>query len=115
MIRRPPRSTLFPYTTLFRSDGQRLEVERAVPAVQGDGAREQVRLEHPRLLELRRGKDVLDPAGAERGIRRVSAAHLRDQADQLVPARERVAHPVLVEGEDLLDGAGVAEVVDVQP
>src|SRR3712207_8046866 len=25
MIRRPPRSTLFPYTTLFRSDG-RLEV-----------------------------------------------------------------------------------------
>src|SRR3712207_8538284 len=24
MIRRPPRSTLFPYTTLFRSDRQRL-------------------------------------------------------------------------------------------
>src|SRR5256885_16332077 len=23
MIRRPPRSTLFPYTTLFRSDGMR--------------------------------------------------------------------------------------------
>src|SRR2546426_4912518 len=28
MIRRPPRSTLFPYTTLFRSPGRR----RAVPA-----------------------------------------------------------------------------------
>src|SRR3712207_7705677 len=25
MIRRPPRSTLFPYTTLFRSDGAALE------------------------------------------------------------------------------------------
>src|SRR5260221_6540685 len=25
MIRRPPRSTLFPYTTLFRSDGRSLE------------------------------------------------------------------------------------------
>src|SRR2546430_7814746 len=25
MIRRPPRSTLFPYTTLFRSRGMRLE------------------------------------------------------------------------------------------
>src|SRR5256885_3907708 len=25
MIRRPPRSTLFPYTTLFRSDGARVE------------------------------------------------------------------------------------------
>src|SRR6266852_8055910 len=24
MIRRPPRSTLFPYTTLFRSDGERV-------------------------------------------------------------------------------------------
>src|SRR3712207_7552283 len=26
MIRRPPRSTLFPYTTLFRSDGYRLDL-----------------------------------------------------------------------------------------
>src|SRR5258707_6187828 len=26
MIRRPPRSTLFPYTTLFRSDRQRVAV-----------------------------------------------------------------------------------------
>src|SRR3712207_6982021 len=25
MIRRPPRSTLFPYTTLFRSDGARAD------------------------------------------------------------------------------------------
>src|SRR3712207_7807867 len=35
MIRRPPRSTLFPYTTLFRSDGRL----RAVPpaAAQGPG------------------------------------------------------------------------------
>src|ERR1022692_1326280 len=27
MIRRPPRSTLFPYTTLFRSDGREIAVE----------------------------------------------------------------------------------------
>src|SRR2546427_5942035 len=27
MIRRPPRSTLFPYTTLFRSEGLRREAE----------------------------------------------------------------------------------------
>src|SRR3712207_8844513 len=32
MIRRPPRSTLFPYTTLFRSD-----VELAHPAGVGEG------------------------------------------------------------------------------
>src|SRR5688572_32531064 len=29
MIRRPPRSTLFPYTTLFRSDGEYLETRVA--------------------------------------------------------------------------------------
>src|SRR3712207_7167451 len=28
MIRRPPRSTLFPYTTLFRSDGPAAEQRR---------------------------------------------------------------------------------------
>src|SRR3712207_8357848 len=29
MIRRPPRSTLFPYTTLFRSDHERSTARRA--------------------------------------------------------------------------------------
>src|SRR2546427_6811034 len=28
MIRRPPRSTLFPYTTLFRSDPREIEVHQ---------------------------------------------------------------------------------------
>src|SRR3712207_8167600 len=36
MIRRPPRSTLFPYTTLFRSDAALLEVDRAVTPVGHD-------------------------------------------------------------------------------
>src|SRR3712207_8629694 len=40
MIRRPPRSTLFPYTTLFRS-----EVERCKPFLL-----EQIRLIAPRLV-----------------------------------------------------------------
>src|SRR3712207_8198054 len=41
MIRRPPRSTLFPYTTLFRSEGAHLgavavhRVEEAAGAVEG--------------------------------------------------------------------------------
>src|SRR5438309_5614619 len=35
MIRRPPRSTLFPYTTLFRSAGVRLRA--AQPPDQADG------------------------------------------------------------------------------
>src|SRR3712207_7690946 len=31
MIRRPPRSTLFPYTTLFRSEPVRANAARTVP------------------------------------------------------------------------------------
>src|SRR2546426_5308710 len=40
MIRRPPRSTLFPYTTLFRSREDRIgaDVRRHVHAQGGDGA-----------------------------------------------------------------------------
>src|ERR1035437_5964943 len=35
MIRRPPRSTLFPYTTLFRSLQGEFERGRSVPAPEG--------------------------------------------------------------------------------
>src|SRR5260370_30137309 len=38
MIRRPPRSTLFPYTTLFRSEDHHLEVP-LVPSVRVPGRR----------------------------------------------------------------------------
>src|SRR5438309_7154902 len=40
MLRRPPRSTLFPYTTLFRSEakGRRALLEHRSPAVERDRA-----------------------------------------------------------------------------
>src|SRR5262249_62077165 len=49
MIRRPPRSTLFPYTTLFRSlpRGDGLEVELEI-----SHARHYLRREHPRFDEM---------------------------------------------------------------
>src|SRR2546425_3320742 len=37
MIRRPPRSTLFPYTTLFRSVGRRHRQDRRRGHGRGDG------------------------------------------------------------------------------
>src|SRR3712207_8872059 len=37
MIRRPPRSTLFPYTTLFRSEGDRRLHRVRAPAVRPHG------------------------------------------------------------------------------
>src|SRR3712207_8524894 len=36
MIRRPPRSTLFPYTTLFRSGRRRLHAHRKRPHTPAD-------------------------------------------------------------------------------
>src|SRR3712207_6846781 len=37
MIRRPPRSTLFPYTTLFRSSSNRERAESFAEELRGDG------------------------------------------------------------------------------
>src|SRR3989440_10376666 len=54
MIRRPPRSTLFPYTTLFRSGRRALEAQPLVQIVDRVGARRV-----GRAVEVRR--DRLDP------------------------------------------------------
>src|SRR5256886_8868300 len=57
MIRRPPRSTLFPYTTLFRSHRLAPDVERVVPAELRPNARQGVvELAVERLpVDVRRG------------------------------------------------------------
>src|SRR3712207_9239944 len=68
MIRRPPRSTLFPYTTLFRShqllDLQEVELDRRLAAEEGD--------EHLDLALLL--VDLVDHA-LEVGERAVDDAH----------------------------------------
>src|SRR5688572_31338417 len=53
MIRRPPRSTLFPYTTLFRSRRRRAHV-RTAQGRAGDRARQHARegAPHARVAEL---------------------------------------------------------------
>src|SRR3712207_7222240 len=69
MIRRPPRSTLFPYTTLFRSDGARIEagrVDRGPGVVgRGDGLRpadEERARQRRRVLVERKALAVADLA-----------------------------------------------------
>src|SRR5437867_8824609 len=57
MIRRPPRSTLFPYTTLFRSAAQRPQVEPASRLVR-------------RHLDL-----ALDRAAEDRKSTRLNSSH----------------------------------------
>src|SRR3712207_8521871 len=51
MIRRPPRSTLFPYTTLFRSQRVRAESERAAMLEREHAAHRAVE-ERQALLDL---------------------------------------------------------------
>src|SRR5256886_4129607 len=68
MIRRPPRSTLFPYTTLFRSHSEETLVSQALQA----GARGYV-LKNAMDLDLvsavksiAAGMTVLDPQGSRK-------------------------------------------------
>src|SRR3712207_8275566 len=69
MIRRPPRSTLFPYTTLFRS-AARPCAARSVGDANGRGGRFCASIEISRLLGLRdRGRAVIS-AGRNRSVQR---------------------------------------------
>src|SRR3712207_7929291 len=74
MIRRPPRSTLFPYTTLFRSDLERgvLRVRRTLTRTGG-----KVSLGEPKTKKSRRGVN-LTPA-AVKALRR----HLTRQLEEM--------------------------------
>src|SRR2546430_6595845 len=64
MIRRPPRSTLFPYTTLFRSP-LRIEIENAAVEVSPEG-----------LQEMLEGKGAdLQPFRADRKSTRLNSSH----------------------------------------
>src|SRR2546426_11886881 len=82
MIRRPPRSTLFPYTTLFRSHDTEPEDRQRLPA---DGERgtevvdERVALEGGQDAERQRDAEGHDEAGQRQVDRRGDT--LEDQAE----------------------------------
>src|SRR2546421_5061137 len=52
MIRRPPRSTLFPYTTLFRSSPHADGLDQPFPAVHRSGLEPQLGQHIAELLDL---------------------------------------------------------------
>src|SRR3712207_7345759 len=72
MIRRPPRSTLFPYTTLFRSRDRRADrrtrpreaATRARRAWAVPALRRRNRRDHPRELARVRLHELEEPRGA---------------------------------------------------
>src|SRR3712207_6871179 len=51
MIRRPPRSTLFPYTTLFRSETSCQEIREQLATLRGGALRRTVLRRHLRECE----------------------------------------------------------------
>src|SRR2546426_8808810 len=69
MIRRPPRSTLFPYTTLFRSvrlaDRQLVGVDEAVLLARADHDEARLRAELPHPLEEDQLADRVGPRSEE--------------------------------------------------
>src|ERR1035438_9604800 len=86
MIRRPPRSTLFPYTTLFRSAppleaAVRCDGDRRAEGVEGPERRE-------RPLEADRRRPGPEHPGAERGDlkKMVSSSQKRHAAQGVVAA-----------------------------
>src|SRR2546422_6196558 len=107
MIRRPPRSTLFPYTTLFRSPavlvGEREAVREAGLLEQALGLGPGLGDVAPvagQLLELRRPRGE----GHARHLHASRLFHDRDLGQRLRPLvtiegeRERAAHALVVEG-----------------
>src|SRR3712207_7096385 len=75
MIRRPPRSTLFPYTTLFRSRQREVEVDRGVGrARQHEEAR---RVDADLLDQLLERDEVAAPLGhrGDRKSTRLNSSH----------------------------------------
>src|SRR2546429_5255171 len=71
MIRRPPRSTLFPYTTLFRSRHERTFVTRAAFV---DHARDQLLAGAGLAVDVHRGLAAGDPR-EDRKSTRLNSSH----------------------------------------
>src|SRR3712207_7233974 len=87
MIRRPPRSTLFPYTTLFRSEVRR--PVHGVRAVRLDLLEPERRVQRPRRVH--RGERVEPDAPVPRGARCVDR-RLREEPTDRKSTRLNSSH-----------------------
>src|SRR2546422_5322467 len=74
MIRRPPRSTLFPYTTLFRSQGHQQDPRAAGDERQGGGPQRAEIAQH-RLAEDRVPREREHAGQGDRKSTRLNSSH----------------------------------------
>src|SRR3712207_7414498 len=97
MIRRPPRSTLFPYTTLFRSRGDRLLAETTVEL----GGKAQSEAEERRVHQLgMRGKRQRVPRDIAVGDRRL---HRSEEHTSELQSRQYLVCRLLLEKKKKLN------------
>src|SRR3712207_7058116 len=88
MIRRPPRSTLFPYTTLFRS-------EQGAPAAQDRGGT--VRGDRPPQADEGadgRGRELRDHGRGRRGRARAAGQVLDRKSTRLNSSHANISYAV---------------------
>src|SRR5260370_8958735 len=78
MIRRPPRSTLFPYTTLFRSEIEPLQAEHMI---EPDRAR--VTHRSPKHVPIRFERFDFQTGGVEPGETPVTRARSEEHTSEL--------------------------------
>src|SRR2546426_9364953 len=77
MIRRPPRSTLFPYTTLFRSCGSASRKRRSLPTDLRFAGRAAERCEDRMPLDFQLNPVLPNEAGSkDRKSTRLNSSHL---------------------------------------
>src|SRR3712207_8090116 len=93
MIRRPPRSTLFPYTTLFRSPHQRLGAHHAPRREVDDGLVEHRELPRVGGRAVERGAQV----GLERDARVRGLVHRSEEHTSELQSRQYLVCRLLLE------------------
>src|SRR3712207_8441734 len=102
MIRRPPRSTLFPYTTLFRSQGTAVLVHRA-PA---SGLVVAAAMDH--IVDAPGDVEVETTVGPERAGTRVVCHRLEEHTSEL-QSRQYLVCRLLLEKQNT--GKTISELI----
>src|SRR2546421_5239857 len=91
MIRRPPRSTLFPYTTLFRSQTAGKEEAGsgdAIHQLHDDGSRRRNQRSEEHTSELQSRSDLVCRLLLEKKKKRKKTREIRTRTDQDTTAKQ---------------------------
>src|SRR2546429_4422672 len=89
MIRRPPRSTLFPYTTLFRSQAKATQHPESIPQVADNAFVQQLK------AELLHGEEKLQELATQnRKSTRLNSSHGYISYAVFCLKKKKTQHPV---------------------